>query len=163
MKIVQTVTETLPPGEYAAQLEDVLEGEGGAFGPYVKLVFKVSEPGYENTKVTGAASMKFSPSSKLYSWVKALFNDRAIPKGYDFNSDDVVGRQCRLVLKVTAGENGVEYNRIELVLPAQKAGAAAKPAATPAPAAPTKNAAEALPFPAEPPPDPDSDTDGYPF
>ena len=115
MKITQTVYEGLEPGAYPAELVNVEEREGG-WGSYLLFTFKIVGNGHEGVNVSGAASAKFSPKSKLYQWAKALFG-QVIPRDYSLDTDNLLGRRCILELDVEETTDGT-FNRIVGVRPA---------------------------------------------
>jgi hypothetical protein len=135
MKLEQTVYETVPAGRYAARVQKI-ESDQGQWGTFLKIVFELDS----GVTVVGAASAKFSNRSKLYRWTKALLGGKPIPKGWDLDTDVLVGRCCEIVVDLAQNGDG-EFNRIDAVLPAART-------AAPAPAEPD------IPFyPTEPPPE----------
>lgn len=158
-----TVTkyEVVEPGEYAAKVAE-LEVVDGQFGKQLKVGFELAE--FAGVQVSGWASLKLSPKSKLYKWAKAICFGGEDFAG-DFDLDNLLGRACRLVLDVKQGNDGAEHNNIVDVYPPRRG---TRPAATPAPtgsaAAVPVRVNTAAPGPAEPPEwMNDGDGDGMPF
>jgi hypothetical protein len=129
--IEQTQFEVVPTGEYPAKIQKV-EEVSGQFGDQLKFTFELP-PNEEGEKRTllGWASAKFNPLSKLYGWTESALGGAPIDRGYNFNSDDIIGKPVTLVVIVKMSEKG-EVNKIQSVLPYKKA----KPAAAPPKEAP---------------------------
>lgn len=116
MKYEQQIYETVEAGTYPAIVTNVEEADG-SWGKYVKITFELQDEKHAGVTVTGIASAKFSSRSKLYRWVKAIF-DAAIPRDYSLDTDHLVGRECRLRLSVEETEDGT-FNHVEKVLTAK--------------------------------------------
>ena len=114
MRIEQTIYEVVPAGVYAAKVKEVTEHEG-EWGDYLKLVFELRDSEHEGTCVTGIASAKFSPRSKLYKWARALFG-MTIPRTHVLDTAELIGKQCQLVLSVIEDNDGAEFNKIDNVV-----------------------------------------------
>ena len=160
VQILRTTYEVLPEGEYNATLGAVTE-DNGVYGPMLKWEFHIP---YENEKgemedrvVVGISSQKFSSRSKMFRWTAAFLGVRGrdIPDDYDFDSDDLLGKKCRILLNIKEGEND-DYNGVEKVMAAlpatppkrERAQAAQQPGRPPQPT-PIRRAA--------PPPGPEMD------
>lgn len=130
MKVQQTVYETLPTGDYSAVVAEIAEAEG-MYGPQAAWLFTINEGPHSGDQVRAWTSAKFSPKSRLYQWAQAAFGGAEIPPGYDFDSDDLIGRQVTITLVVRAKDDGTDFNRVDAVrkwrAPAGQAAAAAAP------------------------------------
>lgn len=116
MKIEQEHYEVLDTGDYLASVDKV-EAEEGQYGPQLKFTFKLEE---QDRTLTGWANQKFSNRSKLYKWTKALlYKGAAIPRDYNLNTLDLVGKVGLLTVTKEARDDGSEYNKIEGILPAE--------------------------------------------
>lgn len=116
IQVKQTRYVALPAGEYRARIGEVNQ-ETGKYGPQLRVRFYLLDGEIAGQEVIGWAAATFSPRSKLYKWVQAAFGGRAIPEGYDLNTDHVLNKIVVLVLAVKTGEDGLEYNRIDDVKP----------------------------------------------
>lgn len=152
---VLTVTkyEVVEAGEYVAKVAK-LEEVDGQFGKQLKAAFELAE--FPGVQVSGWASLKMSPKSKLYGWAKAICYGGEDFEG-QFDLDNLLGRACRVVLAVENGSDGQEHNKIIDVFPPRRGTRAA--AGSPAPAGPVKVNA-AAPGPSEVPPWLNGDGDG---
>lgn len=111
--------ETIPTGEYLAQVTDI-EAEEGNFGPQFKFVFEILKPkAHEGRVKLGWCSQKLttgSKTSKMWKWVEAIFN-RPIQPNEQIDTDDLIGRKVVLVLVAEQGDNGDEISKITSLKP----------------------------------------------
>lgn len=91
-------------GDYIAELKNVEEIQG-KYGPMLRFVFDVIEPGYE-TRVTGICSKYVTPKSKLFRWLNALEADFSQPQ-IDLHS--LIGKKCIITVSLAVGPDGMEY------------------------------------------------------
>lgn len=91
-------------GDYIAELKNVEEIQG-KYGPMLRFVFDVIEPGYE-TRVTGICSKYVTPKSKLFRWLNALEADFSQSQ-IDLHS--LIGRKCIITVSLAVGPDGMEY------------------------------------------------------
>ena len=131
MRIAQTVYEVIDGGVYPAKLVDCEEHDGN-WGPYLKLFFELQDGDHAGVNLTAVASARFSNRAKLYLWTKALLGARRIPRDYDFDIADVIGKRCLLRVDVVDNGDG-EFNRVTDVIAAPQAKPAPKPAPVKAP------------------------------
>jgi len=124
------VGDPLPVGEYIAQIAGI-EKQPGQYGEQLRFKFQISDGVHAGRSLTGWTSTAFSPKSKLYKWAQAAFGGAVIPATWDFDSDKIVGRSVRLVVVVKLGDDGLEWNKIDDVLPVKRAGAPAASAPPP--------------------------------
>lgn len=118
VKIEQSVYELVEAGQYPAKCVGIEQREG-SWGYYLLFTFELLDPNHAGVNVSGAASAKFSPKSKLYQWSKALFGDKQIPRDYTLNTDTLLERQCLLDLDIEETADGT-FNRIAGVRPASR-------------------------------------------
>ncbi len=100
--------KTLEPGEYRAVLESVEEKET-VYGERLMWLFRVPEHGVE---VAGFTSRSGSTQSKPYRWAKEL--NSAVAGKSSWGPDDVVGKECTVVVDVYQGDKGTK-NRVSEV------------------------------------------------
>jgi len=117
MRLEQTIYECVEAGLYPAKLATVEEREGN-WGNYALLTFELMDGNHDGVKVSGAASAKFGPKTKLYQWTKALLGGAAIARDYTLDTDALIGKPCLLDLDVETTSDG-EFNRIVSVRPAR--------------------------------------------
>jgi hypothetical protein len=117
IKIEASSYEPIPAGVYVAQVGKVEQVEG-QFGTQLKIRFDLLDPEYSDRALIGWTSCKLSPKSKLWAWSKAaVFAGREIPKGWTFDSDELLDKRLQVVVSTERGSDGETYNRITNVLP----------------------------------------------
>jgi hypothetical protein len=115
IKIPQTKFEPIPEGVYHATISEIVQ-ENGKFGEQLKFKFQLDPfEGNEDGKFISAwTSAKFSQKSKLYAWASAVLGK--IAPEYEFDSDDLIGKQVLIVTKQRPGNDGVTmFDSIESV------------------------------------------------
>ena len=117
MKIEKTVYETLETGTYAATVRSVAVVDG-QFGQQLEWVLALED---NSTKKTWC-SKSYSQKSKLTRWAAALLGEA--PEVLD--TDDLIGKPCRLTILLNTREDGSEFNKVDEIL-APRAGQKAKP------------------------------------
>ena len=130
MKIQKTEYVTLDAGTYTATVASVVPAEG-QFGPQLEWQFQIED----GTTFKSWCSQSLSPKSKLYSWARALLGGE-VPETLD--TDDLIGKPCRISLLLRPRDDGTEYNKVDAVL-APKPGQKARPM-------PEPEAVEEIPF-----------------
>jgi len=108
--------DTKKRGVYAAIVDSVDEDDG-KFGPQLKFIFKITEGRYDGQTVWGWCGQSLTPKSKLTSWLPALLPEAKIGKGFELDPNDLVGQECKIVLGLKTGDDGIERNVIESLLP----------------------------------------------
>ena len=98
-----------------AIVESVDEDEG-QYGPQLKFIFALQGKA-DGKKVFGWCSQVLTPKSKLTAWLTALAPGAQIGKGFELDPADLVGRGCQMVLGLKTGNDGIERNSIETLLP----------------------------------------------
>lgn len=109
-------SDTKKRGVYPAVVDSVDEDDG-KFGPQLKFVFKITEGKYADQTVWGWCGQSLTPKSKLTTWLPALLPGISVGKGFELDPADLEGKTCKLVLGVKAGDDGIERNTIESLLP----------------------------------------------
>lgn len=112
--IQQTVYEVLEAGEYGATVSQI-ETADGQYGPQLKWQFSLEG----DRRLSAWTSQTFSAKSKLWKWTAAALG-RDIPRGYTLDTDFLIGRPVRVIVTVTPGRDGEDYNRIGDVLPPRR-------------------------------------------
>ena len=110
-------------GIYAGQVMSV-DRETGEYGEYVLIKFAILE-GPEEGEITGAASLKFTPKSKLYGWTRALNGGSDLGFRDGFKPSMIVGKAAQLLVKHSEGGDGVVRDKITEMLPISAEQAAA--------------------------------------
>jgi len=116
-KVKRTTFTLRPAGEYPAILVAV-DTDDLEFGPVLKLFYDLTGPKGELFEQTELCSQTFSERSKLFARYKALMGVDSVPSDVDFDSDDILGRHCMVVLTTRADPSGIRWNKIDSVLPA---------------------------------------------
>lgn len=112
-KINQKVFETIPTGDYPAEIEAV-ELTDGQFGQQLKFTFTLDG---KNQSLWGWASASFTTKSKLYAWTRAAFGGKPIPPNYNLDTDHLIGKKVLLTVVVARKDDGSEFNKIQDVRP----------------------------------------------
>jgi hypothetical protein len=113
------------PGVYRAKLRKVDEEEsqftdektGEQKWQYI-WTFELLEEGYEGNTLTGWSSTNFGPRAKARAWAEALIG-RSITSGENISGDDLVGKECDLMITLKAGDRGT-FAKVESVNPVRK-------------------------------------------
>jgi hypothetical protein len=113
----QEKLDVLDTGIYRARVNSI-EADEGQFGPQVKFEFEILDEPYADRTLVGWCSAKFSVRTKLFKWTRGILG-RRIQVDERFDSDKLVGRECRLsvTIKIRA-DDGTEFNKIDEVLEA---------------------------------------------
>jgi hypothetical protein len=108
------IDEVLGEGHYRAVLENVEEKET-KFGQRLMWTFRILS---KNVEVVGFTSMSPSTRGHAYRWAKALMGE--IDSQVGWGPEDVIGRECVVVLEVTEDAQGFEKNKVVDVKPLGK-------------------------------------------
>lgn len=100
--IKQTRSVTIPPGWYRGIVMGITEVEG-EYGPQLEWTFMLD--GFEDKLIRAWTSTIFSPQSKLFSWVEAVFA-KTIPPSYDLDTDHLLGKAVDVRLEERPGRAG---------------------------------------------------------
>jgi len=106
----------VPEGEYDATLIDVRLVDG-PHGEMVKVDFMISDDDdCEGRQVNGVASKRLSENTKLGRWVSALLG-RVPEIGEEIKAQDLLHKDCRIVVKHKANGDGQVFANVAQVLP----------------------------------------------
>ena len=108
------VDEVLDEGPYQAVLQNVEEKET-KFGQ--RLMWTFRDLG-KNVEVVGFTSMSPSTRGHAYRWARALMGEIDPQAGW--GPEDVIGRECVVVLAVAEDAQGSERNKVVDVKPLGK-------------------------------------------
>ena len=108
------VDELLDEGPYRAVLENVEERET-KFGQRLMWTFSILG---KNVEVVGFISMSPSTRGHAYRWARALMGE--IDPHLSWEPEDVVGRECVVVLEVAEDAQGAERDKVVDVKPLGK-------------------------------------------
>jgi hypothetical protein len=116
-KVAATTYDVLKKGVYPARVKSIDEDDG-QFGAQFKWIFTITGGKAKGTTIFGWSSQVLSPKSKLRAWAEAVMPDAQYDRpGFVLETDDLVDGECRLVLSVSQGNDGIERNKIESLLP----------------------------------------------
>lgn len=124
MKLQPSATQydVIEPGMYSAAIDSVTpEDPNPRFEdsrPQLKFIFAVTDADAADAKVFAWTGQTFGPKSKLRPWLAALMPDFN-PDTDELDTEDLVGKRCRIVVTLKKGEDNVERNRVAEVLPAE--------------------------------------------
>lgn len=106
--------EVVPTGEYLAQVTDIEDKEGN-YGPQFQFTFEIVSPKAFEGKIKLAwYSQKLSSGtkpSKLWNVVQSIYN-RPLVIDEQVDIDDLIGRQCIIVVVAEENEKGEENSKI---------------------------------------------------
>jgi hypothetical protein len=118
MKFVANGYEIVPPRTYPARFLAVEQGyseqRGGHF---LRWKWQATTPEGELVTVSDLSSLKFGPKAKARAWVEGMLG-RSLAIGEEIEPDDLVDTPCRLVVGVKKGDDGIERNVVQAILPA---------------------------------------------
>jgi hypothetical protein len=112
MKLEKKVYELLEVGTYAAMVQTI-EQVTGQYGDQAKFTFALDD---SDVTLTAWASAKYGNKTKLGRWAAAILG--GMPDTLD--TDDLVGKPCRITVVVKAKDDGTQYNKVDEVLPPKK-------------------------------------------
>lgn len=125
-----TQYDILDPGVYAATIDSVTpEDPNPNFEdskPQLKFIFLTEG----DAKVFAWTGQTYGPKSKLRPWLAVLLPD--FDPGEDsLETDDLVGKACRIVVTTKKGTDGMERNRVSEILPLEQKRRQGAPSAQP--------------------------------
>jgi hypothetical protein len=109
------VDKVFEEGSYRANLENV-EKKETKYGRRLMWTFRLVDEGAE---VVGFTSMSPSTKANAYQWAEALAG--GINPMVGWGPEDVIGRECLVVLEVAEDAQGIEKNKVAQVKPLGKA------------------------------------------
>ena len=111
-KMQKKIFELLDMGTYPVTIKDVRKTEGD-YGEQVLFTFRVDD---SEAELCAWASATYSTKSKLGRWVTAILGN--MPDELD--SEELVGKPCRITVLVKAKDDGTQFNKVDEVLPAKR-------------------------------------------
>lgn len=114
-------SKPIPETLYKAIVKEIVENTG-QHGVYLRVVFEIAEGEYKGTLKNTLASLRLSKSkdgknSKLFDIVKAVLkSEPAIGTSLDLMQ--LVGKPCQILVINGKNVDGVQYQEISKVLPA---------------------------------------------
>lgn len=109
--------QTIPVGVYTAVLTSIEEKVSTVAGEtYWRWAFEVLDGPCAGVSVKANSSPKLRPKCKARGWTETILG-RKLTVGERFNTDDLVNRNCQLIVKVEE-KDGATFNEVETVLPA---------------------------------------------
>lgn len=104
--------QPLEDGSYEATLEGIEQKETRSYGTKLMWRFRVDE---HNTEVIGWTNPSPSKRSRSFEYATAL--NPAVASQKSWGPEDVIGRDCILVVEIVEGEDGRIKNKILKVKP----------------------------------------------
>ncbi len=89
----------------------------------VSFEFVVIDGDFAKRRLWGSAKPYFDKSDncRLRIWTQEIMGWDSVPDGYEFDTDDLTGLNCRILVKAYVGNDGKPRNRVKEVLRAVKA------------------------------------------
>ena len=116
---VQEQPDIVPEGIYTASPFDVSEAEG-KFGPITFIHFSLStNDENDGQEVKGICSSTLSKKSKLGKWISTI-RCKAVSVGEELDEDDILHKECRVVIKHSTNDNDTLFANVTDVLPANE-------------------------------------------
>jgi hypothetical protein len=114
--VMEEPVVAVPEGEHDATPIDICVAEG-PHGEMVRIDFMLSGEGEsEGRQVSGVASRRLSENTKLGRWVSAILG--RIPEvGQDVKAEDLLHKDCRVVVKHKTNADGKVFANVIEVLP----------------------------------------------
>ncbi len=109
--------QTIPAGVYTAVLTSIEEKVSTVAGEtYWRWSFEVLDGPNAGASVKANSSPKLGPKCKARGWTEAILG-RKLTAGERFDTDELVNRNCQLVVKVEE-KDGATFNEVDSILPA---------------------------------------------
>jgi len=120
--IKKTGFELHPPGTYEARLIslEATENSNPEWGPQFRCMFETACTGElgGNLTIPYYTSQKLNQRSKLGALAKALgFDLNQLPNGGEFNTDELLGRSCILLIEHRERDDGTKQAKISSIRP----------------------------------------------
>jgi hypothetical protein len=107
----------LKAGLYDAFLQAIEEADSSyGSGQYLKWHFTIEVQGRDPVDLTVFSSEKFTPGAKARKMAEALLN-RTIMNGEELEYSALMGKLCRVLVRVDTFDDGSTRNAIDQVLP----------------------------------------------
>ena len=85
----------IPAGSFKAKVSDIKE-EKGAYGPYLRITFTITEKGeLDHYRFSGLVKPTSLRQSKFYRWVRNILGE---DPGDMFCTKDMLGKECIICL-----------------------------------------------------------------
>lgn len=115
--VVEEPIAVVPEGAYDATPVDVRLIDG-PHGEMVKIDFMLSgDEDCEGRQVSGVASRRLSENTKLGRWIAAILG-RVPEVGEDVKAQDLLHKECRVVVKHKTSPDGKTFANVADVQPA---------------------------------------------
>ncbi len=112
---VEKATAVVAEGEFNAEVTGIHDMVG-QHGHMVRLEFTLStDDEWDGRRVSGIASKKLCENTKLGRWVGAILG-RMPDAGDDIAEEDLLEKQCRIVIKHKTNADGVVFANVADVL-----------------------------------------------
>lgn len=111
----------IPDGDYVAKCEKIEEGTA-QFGDVFYIHFKLLDAP-ENAPfhtITAMTDKLVAIGRKTYKWFCAINGGKDLELGASFDTDDFVGKQCKVVVENKPNAKGQIYPRIVNIIPIRK-------------------------------------------
>ena len=116
---VKKPSVSVPEGIYNASPFDISETEA-KYGPITIIYFKLStNDEFDGQEVKGICSSILSEKSKLGKWVSVIMG-RNVTVGEEVREEDILQKNCRVVIKHNTNENDTIFSNVVHVLPAEE-------------------------------------------
>lgn len=116
--VIEEPIAAVPEGEYDATVVDV-RLQDATHGKVVRFDFMVSDDEVDSRQVSGIASFRPSPNTKLGRWIAAILG-RMPEVGETVTSGDLLRKDCRIVVKHKANAEGQVFANVAQVLSLQE-------------------------------------------
>ena len=122
MKILQQEAgewELLPEDVYEAEVVSITD-KPTKYGEALNWEFILLDEGVEDRKAWGMTSKNLVPLDrcKLYAWAKTIGIE--LQEGEDLDTDDILGRPCRVLTENYEGTDGITRSRVKEVLASKR-------------------------------------------
>jgi len=77
-------------GTYNAKVFDLIKDEG-PFGPFIRLIFTITEGELQNYKFSGFVKPTHLKQSKFYKWISNILGEQP---DNDFDINNLIGKHC---------------------------------------------------------------------
>jgi len=122
-KVTVEESQGIPDGDYVAKCEKIEEGTstfGDVFYFHFKLLDAPEDASFDT--ITGMTDKKVAIGRKTYKWFSALNGGKDFDLGASFDTDDFVGKQCKIVVenKPSTKNPAQSFPKIVNVIPLRK-------------------------------------------
>lgn len=115
IKMTEREFPTIPADAYVVECTGINENPNDRYGATWNLEFTILTEGeYKGMKVWGKVSAVLSPGNKLDRWLQAM-GITTLEIGEEFDSDEVIGRKCKVVIKNNKSGDKI-YSNVDDIL-----------------------------------------------